>query len=139
MMSKETMKQKVISKGMIDGIKYYIVKNSLYNPMSKNLGCWYCAYIEVPSVLEDKDPDNDINVYPHGGITFKGYLPILKNRKLVWGWDYNHSMDSTWNSENFLETKLQVIEEISGIEYVIDIITKEIEEYIGGVLDEISH
>lgn len=138
-MIKERMKQKVISKGMIDGIKYYIVKNSLYNPMSKKWGCWYCAYIEVPSVLEDKDPDEDINVYPHGGITFKGYLPILKNRKLVWGWDYNHSQDITWNSENFLETKLQVIEETMGVEKVIDIITKEIEEYIGGVLDEISY
>ena len=28
-MSKETMKQKVTSKGMIDGIKYYIVKNGI--------------------------------------------------------------------------------------------------------------
>ena len=138
-MSKETRKQKVISKGMIDGIKYYIVKNGLYNPMSKKWGCWYCAYIEPPVELEKKDPEEDINVYPHGGITFRGYLPILKNRELVWGWDYNHSQDITWNTENFLETKLQVIEETIGIDRVIDIITKEIEEYIGGVLDEISH
>lgn len=139
MMSKETMKQKVISKGMIDGIKYYIVKNGLYNPMSKKWGCWYCAYIEPPVELEKKDPEEDINVYPHGGITFRGYLPILKNRELVWGWDYNHSQDITWNNENFLETKLQVIEETIGVDRVIDIITKEIEEYIGGILDEISH
>ena len=115
-MSKERMKQKVISKGIIDG-----------------------AYIEPPAELEKKDPDEDINVYPHGGITFRGYLPILKNRELVWGWDYNHSQDITWNTENFLETKLQVIEETMGVERVIDIITKEIEEYIGGVLDEVSH
>lgn len=90
-------------------------------------------------MLEDKDPDEDINVYPHGGITFKGYLPILKNRKLVWGWDYNHSQDITFNDDNFLETKLQVLEETSGIEDVIDILVSEIEEYIGGVLNEISH
>ena len=138
-MSKETRMQKVISKGMIDGIKYYIVKNGLYNPISKKWVCWYCAYIEPPVELEKKDPDEDINVYPHGGITFRGYLPILKNRELVWGWDYNHSQDTTWNAENFLENKLQVIEETTGIDRVIDIITKEIEEYIGGVLDEISH
>lgn len=138
-MSKERMEQKVISKGMIDGIKYYIVKNSLYNPMSKKWGCWYCAYIEPPVELEKKDPDEDMNVYPHGGITFRGYLPILKSTRIQWGWDYNHSQDITWNTENFLETKLQVIEETMGVERVIDIITKEIEEYIGGVLDEISH
>lgn len=138
-MSKEKRKQKVISKGMIDGIKYYIVKNGSYNSISKKWVCWYCAYIEPPVELEKKDPDEDINVYPHGGITFRGYLPILKNRELVWGWDYNHSQDITCNTENFLETKLQVIEETMGVDRVIDIITKEIEEYIGGVLDEISH
>lgn len=138
-MSKEKRLQKVISNGMIDGIKYYIVKNGLYNPTNKKWGIWYCSYIEVPSLLEDKDPDEDINVYPHGGITFKGYLPILENRKLVWGWDYNHSQDITFNDDNFLETKLQVIEETNGIEDVIDILTSEIEEYIGGVLNEISH
>lgn len=138
-MSKEKRLQEVISNGMIDEIKYYIVKNGLYNPTNNKWAIWYCSYIEVPSVLEDKDPDEDIDVYPHGGITFKGYLPILENRKLVWGWDYNHSQDITFNDDNFLETKLQVLEETSGIEDVIDILTSEIEEYIGGVLNEISH
>lgn len=138
MMSKERMEQKVISKGMIDVIKYYIVKNSLYNPMSKKWCCWYCAYIEPPVELENKDPE-EIDIYPPGGITFRGHLPILKSEKMQWGWDYNHSQDITWNNENFLETKLQVIEETMGVNMVISIITKDIEEYIGGLLYEIRN
>ena len=138
MMSKERRIQKLISEGMIDGIKYYIVKNGLYNPMNKKWGIWFCAYIEPPTRLEKLDPE-EIDVYPPGGITFRGHLPVLKSEKMQWGWDYNHSQDITWNEFNFLETKLQVVEETMGVDMVISIITKDIEEYIGGLLYEIRN
>lgn len=117
---------KLISKGIINGIKYYIVKNGLYNRLSKKWGIWYCCYVEVPSNIE---------IYPHGGVTFDGILSILKNNKRVVGWDYNHYNDMTWNDDNFLETRLQVIEENYGIDNVIDILTND----IGGVINEISY
>lgn len=132
-MNKEKRTQEVVDGGMIDGIKYYIVENGLYNPYSKNWGIWYCAYIVPPFCVRGKDPDEDIEVFPHGGITWKGYLDILK--KTVWGWDYNHSQDITFNYDNFLETKLQVL----GRNKAIEIIRKDIEEYIGGLLDEIGN
>lgn len=132
-MSKEVMLQELVSTGMIDGIPYYIVRNGLYNPLNNKWGMWFCAYIEPKLGLSKKIDPNDLDTQPHGGITYDGYFEFLK--KKVWGWDYNHSWDTTWNKDNFLETKLQLLP----LDEAIKIVTEDIEEYIGGVINETSN
>lgn len=123
---------KVVSTGKIRGIKYWIVEQGLYNSIQDKWGIWYCAYIKPPRSWRKLDVE-ELNSYPHGGITWIGELP--STGCYVWGWDYNHCTDISWNSNNFLETKLQVL----GREKAINIITRDIVDFIGGVFDEICN
>lgn len=129
-MKKEEMKEKIVAKGRYKGVYYYIIRYDLYNPINDKWGGWFCAYV-LP--IDDKINPYKLSTQPHGGITWCGYHHLIG--KVCWGWDYNHYNDVSQDPDNFLETKLHKMD----LDKATDIVSNEIYEYIGGVLDEIGN
>lgn len=94
------------------GVRFKIKEYGLID-IDNDYDCrWYCAYVQVPKDKLHLDTD-ELEV--HGGITY--------NKKDIWGWDYNHGYDM---SDTLFKTKLQ----LKPIEYVIDFISMECQEFI---------
>lgn len=125
-MSKEQYVHKLINNGEYQGVKFWIVKNGIRSEDISFDYTWYCAYVEPPKDKLKTLKVDDLEV--HGGITLNGYLDLCGKRR-VWGWDYNHHIDTDF-TDGQLKNKFQKIHEFE----VIDIISNDCREFIGRYL-----